>query len=135
MTSDGSFDPKIACREWADACNACNVDGLTKLYHPRAQLWLAPSPTLAATLEAIQANFRASCSSLDPRRGITITRSGLQDFGDTVTTAGTAQVWLTRPDGQPAQFPVRYVFVCRKGAGSWLIVQRHASLMPPGPAR
>ena len=135
MTSGESFNVAAAVRAWSDAYNACDVDGLTKLYHPRAQLWLAPSPTLAATPEVIQATFRASCSSPDPRRSITITPSSVQDFGDTVTTAGIAQVSLTRPDGQPAQFSVRYASVYRKEAGTWLIIQHHASLMPPAPAR
>lgn len=92
MTSSESFDPKVAGREWADAYNACDVDALAKLYHPRAHLWLAPSRTPATTPEAIRAAFRADCAPGAPRRSITITPTSVQDFGDTARGAGTAQV-------------------------------------------
>ena len=134
-TSGESFNVAAAVRAWADAYNACDVDALTKLYSQRAQLLPAFSRTLASTPEAIRAAFSSQCSVPDPRRNVTITPSSVQDFGDTVSTAGVAQVSLTRPDGQPAQFPARYTTVYRKEAGRWLIIQHHSSLMPPAPAR
>lgn len=127
------FDVMAFARVWADAYNACDVDALNKLYHPKAHVWFVTPPTLSATPEAVRAALRAPCAPSEPRRSIAISPTSVQEFGDTVVGAGTAQVSLTRPDGQLVRIPVNYTVTYLREAGRWSIIQHHASLPPPPP--
>lgn len=130
------FDVMAFTRAWGNAFNACEVDTLAGFYHPRAVFVTGPSPALLTTPEAIRAAFRAQCTPPEPRRTIAITPTNVQEFGDIVVVAGTAQVSMTRPDGQIVQVPANYSVTYRREAGRWQIVHHHRSLLTPAsPAR
>lgn len=112
---------------WAVAFTKGDLNALMGVYDRDAILWGTSASSMRKGARAIRDYYGLLLA------GVPGTRVALRDasarlYGDTAVTAGTYAFYGPGSDGRQTGTPVRFVMVCVKRDGAWVIAEHHLSL-------
>ena len=120
-------DPALLADRWAVAFTKGDLNALMGVYDRDAILWGTSASSMRKGSRAIRDYYGLLLA------GVPGTRVALRDasarlYGDTAVTAGTYAFYATGSDGKQTATPVRFVMVCVKRDGAWVVAEHHLSL-------
>ena len=119
-------DPAFLADRWAVAFTKGDLNALMGVYDHDAILWGTSASSMRKGTRAIRDYYGLLLA------GVPGTRVALRDasarlYGNTAVTAGTFAFYGTGSDGRQTATPVRFVMVCVKRDGAWVIAEHHLS--------
>jgi uncharacterized protein (TIGR02246 family) len=120
-------DPAVLVDRWAVAFTKGDLNALMGVYDRDAILWGTSASSMRKGARAIRDYYGLLLT------GVPGTRVALRDasarlYGDTAVAAGTYVLHGTGRNGGQTATPVRFVMVCVKRDGAWVVAEHHLSL-------
>ena len=121
-----SEDPARLVDRWAVAYTKGDLNGLIAVYDRDAILWGTSASSMRKGAWAIREYYELLLAGL-PARRVALRDTKARLYGDTAVTAGSYVLHGTDGGGRRTVTPVRFVMVCVKRDGVWVVAEHHLS--------
>jgi uncharacterized protein (TIGR02246 family) len=111
------------------AFEAKDLEGITKLYAPDAQIWGTGSKALVTSPDGVRRYFEQAFSTIGSPK-VTVSEQKYHVLSDAVVTIATMDAVAGTRDGKEFTSPGRTTWVIAKRDGGWYIIHFHRSSVP-----
>ena len=123
----GPEDPALLADRWAVAFTKSDLNALMGVYDRDAILWGTSASSMRKGARAIRDYYGLLFAGV-PGSRVALRDTSARLYGDTAVMAGTYVLHGTGSDGRQTATPVRFVMVCVKRNGAWVVAEHHLSL-------
>lgn len=123
----GNGDPALLADRWAVAFTKADLNGLMGVYDRDAILWATSASSMRKGVRAIRDYYGLVFGGV-PGTRVVLRVTSARLYGDTAVTAGTYVLHGTGGDGRQTATPIRFVMVCVKRDGAWVVAEHYLSL-------
>ena len=120
-------DPALLADRWAVAFTKGDLNALMGVYDRDAILWGTSASSMRKGPRAIRDYYGLLFAGV-PGTRIALRDTSARLYGDTAVTAGTYVLHGAGSDGRQTATLVRFVMVCVKRNGAWVVAEHHLSL-------
>jgi uncharacterized protein (TIGR02246 family) len=119
-------DPALLAGRWAVAFTKGDLNALMGVYDRDAILWGTSASSMRKGAPAIRDYYGLLFAGV-PGTRIALRDTSARLYGDTAVTAGTYVLHGTGSDGRQTSTLVRFVMVCVKRDGAWVVAEHYLS--------
>jgi uncharacterized protein (TIGR02246 family) len=123
----GSEDPALLADRWAVAFTKGDLNALMGVYDRDAILWGTSASSMRKGTRAIRDYYGLLFEGV-PGSRVALRDTSARLYGDAAVMAGTYILHGAGSDGRQTATPVRFVMVCVKRGGAWVVAEHHLSL-------
>ena len=123
----GPEDPALLADRWAVAFSKRDLNTLMGVYDRDAILWGTSASSMRKGTRAIRDYYGLLFEGV-PGSRVALRDTSARLYGDTAVMAGTYILHGAGSDGRQTATPVRFVMVCVKRGGAWVVAEHHLSL-------
>jgi len=120
-------NPALLADRWAVAFTKGDLNGLIAVYDPDAILWGTSASSTRKGTRAIRDYYGLLLAGV-PGARVVLRDTSARLYGETAVAAGTYVLHGSGGGGRQTATPVRFVMVCVKRAGAWVVAEHHLSL-------
>ena len=120
-------DPALLADRWAVAFTKGDLNALVSVYDSDAILWGTSASSMRKGVRAIRDYYGLLLAGV-PGTRVALRDTSARRYGDTAVTAGTYVLHGKGSNGGQTATPVRFVMVCIKRDGAWVVAEHHLSL-------
>jgi uncharacterized protein (TIGR02246 family) len=123
----GHENPARLADRWAVAFTKGDLNALIGVYDRDAILWGTSASSMRKGTRAIRDYYGLLLAGV-PGTRVVLRDTGARLYGGTAVTAGTYVLHGTGNDGRQTATPVRFVMICVKREGAWVVAEHYLSL-------
>ena len=120
-------DPALLANRWAVAFTKGDLNALIGVYDRDAIVWGTSASSMRKGTRAIRDYYGLLLGGV-PGTRVVLRDTSARLYGDTAVTAGTYVLHGTGGDGRQTATLVRFVMVCVKRDGAWVVAEHYLSL-------
>ena len=120
-------DPALLANRWAVAFTKGDLNALIGVYDRDAILWGTSASSMRKGTRAIRDYYGLLLSGV-PGTRVVLRDTGARLYGGTAVTTGSYVLHETSSDGRQTVTPVRFVMICVKREGAWVVAEHYLSL-------
>ena len=120
-------DPALLADRWAVAFTKADLNGLMGVYDRDAILWATSASSMRKGARAIRDYYGLLLGGV-PGTRVVLRDTGARLYGGTAVTTGSYVLHETSSDGRQTVTPVRFVMICVKRDGAWVVAEHYLSL-------